>query len=184
MHAYERKLRFADRAEQFHLLFDFRFDRFGAGSEQLAGVKALALLVLAGLDVLAGRFSEYQLALGVDVDLRDAERDGFLDLVVRDAGAAVENEGHVADRFLDSREGLEGEAFPVGGVDAMDVADAGRQHGDAEVGDHLAFCGIRALALADNAVFLTADGADFRFQRKAEDVAGVDQLGGNGSRRT
>ena len=42
-------------------------------------------LLLASLDILAGSLSEDQLALGVDVDLGDAQADGLCDHVVRDA---------------------------------------------------------------------------------------------------
>ena len=56
-------------AEQLDLLANRLHDGVGTGREQLAGVKALALLVLAGLDVGAGSLSKDELALGVDVDL-------------------------------------------------------------------------------------------------------------------
>ena len=86
-----------DGAEQLHLLLDGGLDGLGAGSKQLARVKALALLILAGLDVLAGGVCEGELALGVDVDLRYAQDDGFLDHVSRDAGAAVQHQRQIAD---------------------------------------------------------------------------------------
>ena len=66
------------------LLLDGRLDGFRARSEQLARVEALALPILAGLDVSARRGREGELALGVDVDLRNAEADGLLDHVGRE----------------------------------------------------------------------------------------------------
>ena len=62
-------LALAGAAEQLDLLLALVDDGLSAGSQQLAGVEALALLILASLDVLAGGLSEDQLALGVDVDL-------------------------------------------------------------------------------------------------------------------
>ena len=64
-----------DRAEQLHLLFDGSLDSLEAGCEKLSGVEALALEILACLDVLSGSVSESELALGVDVDLGNAEGD-------------------------------------------------------------------------------------------------------------
>ena len=66
-------LRFTDRAEEFHLLSDRRLDGFTAGSEQFSRVKALALEILACLDVLTGSIGKGELAFGIDVDLRNAE---------------------------------------------------------------------------------------------------------------
>ena len=67
-------------------------DVVATGLEELAGVEALALLLLASLDVLADALGEDELQVGVDVDLGDAQGDGLLDLL-GDAGATVQNEG-------------------------------------------------------------------------------------------
>ena len=49
----------------------------------------------------------------------------------------------------------------------MDVADAACKEVNAEISDQLALFGIRALALADDAVFFAADAADFRLDGHA-----------------
>ena len=123
-------------------------DGVAARLEELARVVALALLVLAGLDVLAGGLGEDDLEVGVDVDLGDAQRDGLLDLVDGDAGAAVEDERQVAGQGLDLAQALEGQAGPVLGVDAVDVADAAGEEVDAQVGDGLALRGSASSPLA------------------------------------
>ena len=79
----------ADRTEELHLFLDGVLDGLVAGSQQLAGVIALALLVLALFDVLAGRRGESQLALGVDIDLGNAQGDRLANHLGRDAGAAL-----------------------------------------------------------------------------------------------
>ena len=79
------------------------------------------------VDILAGSLSEDQLALGVDVDLGDAQADGLCDHVVRDAGAAVQDQRNVIGSLMDAVQSLEVQTLPVGGVDAVDVADAGGQ---------------------------------------------------------
>ena len=62
-------------AELLHELLGAGDDGVAAGLEELARVVALAVLVLAGLDVLAGGLGEDELEVGVDVDLADAEGD-------------------------------------------------------------------------------------------------------------
>src|SRR5699024_10073251 len=75
----------AGAAEQLDLLLALVDDGLCAGGQQLAGVEALALQILAGLDVLAGGLGKDQLALGVDVDLAHAQADGLGDHLVGDA---------------------------------------------------------------------------------------------------
>ena len=106
--------------------------------EELAGVEALALLILASLDVLADALGEDELQVGVDVDLGDAQGDGLLDLILGDAGTTVQNEGQVAGLSLDLAQTLEGKASPVGGIHAVDVADAAGEEVDAQVSNLLA----------------------------------------------
>ncbi len=71
----------------------------------------------------------------------------------------------------------------------MDVADTGRQHGNAEVGNLFALFGVRTFAHADDAVFFAADGADFRFQGNAffgtdfGKLSGLGKVLFNGKRR-
>ena len=62
-----RYLRLVDGAKLLHELLGAGNDVVATRLEELAGVKALALLILASLDVLAGGLSKDQLALGVDV---------------------------------------------------------------------------------------------------------------------
>ena len=58
----------------------------------------------------------------------------------------------------------------------MDVANAGGQHGDAQVGDHLALVGVGHFAAADNAVLFAANGADFGLNGDALLVGDADNL--------
>ena len=88
-------LALACATEQLDLLLALGLDGLCAGSQQLAGVEALTLLILALFDVLAGGLSKHQLALGVDVDLGNAQADCLCDHLVGDAGAAVQDQGDV-----------------------------------------------------------------------------------------
>ena len=90
----------------------------------------------------------------------------------------MQNQGHIAGGVLDGLQHVETEAGPVCGVLTVDVADAGSQHGNAQIRDQLALCGISTLAAAHNAVFLTADSANLCFQGQTLLVADVDQLSG------
>ena len=58
----------------------------------------------------------------------------------------------------------------------MDISNSGRQHINAQIRDHLALVGIRALAHSDHAVFLAADGSNLRLQRHSLLPADADQL--------
>ena len=102
-------------AEQLDLLADLLHDGVGARLQQLAGVIALALLILAGLDVGTGGLSKDQLAVGVDVDLADAQADGLLDHLVGDAGAAVQDQRNVVGGLVDAVQSLEVQALPLAG---------------------------------------------------------------------
>lgn len=55
--------------EELDLLLDFSADSFVAGKQKLTRIVTLTLLVLAFFDVLTSCGSEYQLALGVYIDL-------------------------------------------------------------------------------------------------------------------
>ena len=145
-------LALAGAAEQLDLLLALVDDGLRAGSQQLAGVEALALLILASLDILAGSLSEDQLALGVDVDLGDAQADGLCDHLVGDAGAAVQDQGDVVSGLVDAVQSLEVQALPVGRVDTVDVADASCQEVDAQIGDLCALRRVCDLASAHDAV--------------------------------
>ena len=68
--------RLIGRTEQLDLLFYLVHDGCSAGSQELSRVEALALLILACLDVLSGCLCEYELALGVHVDLSNIVRRG------------------------------------------------------------------------------------------------------------
>ena len=118
------------------------------------------------------------MALGVDVDLCDAERNSLLDHILRDACSAVENKGHIPDGSLDISEDVKAQTRPVSGVLAVDVADTGSKHRNSEIRNLLALLGISALAHADNAVLLAADSAYLSLERNSEDVTGVYESGG------
>ena len=94
---------------------------------------------------------------------RRAHRPGprqLLDHLVRDARAAVQDQRNVVGGVVDLVQRDKVQALPVGGVLAMDVADAGSQEVDAQSGDLGALSGVSDLAHADDAVLLAADGAD------------------------
>ena len=89
-------LRLANGTEQFHLLANGSLDGLHAGSQNFSGVKALANQILTLFDVLAGSLGERDLALGVYVDLANAQIDSTLDHVSGDTGTAVQNERHLS----------------------------------------------------------------------------------------
>ena len=165
-------------AENFDFVLDHVNDALCAGSEELTRVIALALDILACLDVSSGLLCESELALSVDVDLGDAASDGILDHSIRNTGAAVQNQRHIADFSLDIIENVEAKSRPSFGIFAVDVADACCQHCDAEISDGLALFGICALAHTYNAVFLAADGADLSFDGHALLIADGNELFG------
>ena len=135
-----------DGAELLHELLGAGDDGLATGLEELARIVAFALLVLAGLDVLTRGLGEDDLQIGVDVDLGDAAGDGLLDLVLGDAGAAVEDEREIARQGLDLGQTVEGETRPVGRIQTMDVTDAAGEKVDAQIGDLLALIGVGELA--------------------------------------
>ena len=65
-------------AENFDLILDHVYDCSCARSEKLSRVEALALLILAGFDVLTCSLCESDLALCVDIDLGNAKVDSLL----------------------------------------------------------------------------------------------------------
>ena len=112
---------------------------------------------------------EYELALGVNVDLSNAERNSLLDHIVRNASAAVKYERHVANFCLDLSKRIEGKTGPVCGILAVDITDTSSQHCNAQVSNHLALLRISALAHTDYAVFLAADRTDLSLEGDAVD---------------
>ena len=68
------------------------------------------------------------------------------DHVSRDARAAVQHQGDVVGGVVDLVQSLEVQALPVGGVLAVDVADAGSQEVDAQGSDLGALSGISDFA--------------------------------------
>ena len=132
--------------------------------------------VLAFFHVFANGGGKRQLTLGVDVDFGNAQRDRLADLIGGNAGSAMENQRHFANLFGNGGKRFKGESRPVFGIFAVNVADSGGQHGNAQVGDLLAFVRISALAHTDNAVFLAADRADFGFQGESLLGANANQL--------
>ena len=152
-------------------------DGLAARLQELARVVALALLILAGLDVLTRGLCKHDLQVGVHVDLGDAHADGLLHHLGRDAGAAVENERQIANERLDFGQAVERQASPVIRIQAVDVADAASQEVDAGVGDGLALLRVSKLAQAGNAVFDAADAADLSLDRDALRMGDLHDLG-------
>src|SRR5699024_4809459 len=99
-------------------------DRLCAGSQELTMVIALAFLILACLDILSGSSSKCELALGVHVDLGNAEGNCLLDHISRDSGAAMKNQRKISGELLDGVQSLKGKSLPVCRIFSMDVADA------------------------------------------------------------
>ena len=90
----------------------------------------------------------------------------------------MQNQRHIADSFLDSSQRLKGQAFPVGGIYAVDVANTSSQNVNAQISNHLAFLGICAFAFADDAVFFAADCTDLSLNRDALGVCQFNQFFG------
>ena len=81
---------------------------------------------------------------------------------------------------MDAVQSLEVQPLPVGRVDAVDVADAGSEEIDAQIGDLCALCGVSDLTVAHNAVLDAADGTDLGLDAHALGVCQSDQLRGLG----
>jgi hypothetical protein len=122
---------FIGRTKEQDFLFDLGPDRFATRLQKLARIVALFEVLggrigFAGGAIGDGRRREDELAIGVDVDLADAMGDRFADLIVGDAGSAMENERDVVGGFVDLLKRIDMEALPIGRIDAVDVADASR----------------------------------------------------------
>ena len=100
-------LRLTYGSEQLHLLLYGILNRLEAGSQKLTGVEALALLILAFLNILTGSGCEGKLALGVYIDLGNAQGNRFLDHVSRNTCAAMKHQGKVSGLALNGIQGLE-----------------------------------------------------------------------------
>ena len=85
--------------------------------------------------ILSVLLSKHQLALGVDVDLGNAQADGLSDHLVGDAGATVQDQRDVIGGLVNAVQSLEVQTLPVCRVDTVDVADAGSQEVDAQSSD-------------------------------------------------
>ena len=64
---------------------------------------------------------------------------------------------------MDALQSFKVQALPVGGVNAVDVADASSQEVNAQSGDLGALFGVSDFAVADYAVLNAADGTNFGF---------------------
>ncbi len=168
----------ADRTEELHLVLYSSLDSLIAGCKDLSGIVALALEILLSLEVLSGSFLECPLALGVYVDLGNAHGDGLLDLIIGDAGTAVENQRDIADSSGDVLKSLKGKTLPVVRILAVDVADACCEEVDAAVLELYALCRICTLAVCNYAVLFAADCAYLSLQGNAHTVSLVSQLSG------
>ena len=151
------------------------------GMGEVADPAECAKIAGLGIDFLAAGIGKAQLSLGVDVDLGNAQRDGLLDHVSRDARAAVQDQGDVIGSAMDLVQSLEVQALPVGGVLAVDVADTGSQEVDAQGSDLGTLSGVSNLAHADDAVLFTADGTNLSLDGQAVVMGQGDQFGGLGN---
>ena len=88
----------------------------------------------------------------------------------------MQDEGQVAGLGLDLAQALEGKASPVGGVHAVDVADAAGEEVDAQVSDLLALSRISELAAGGHAVLGAADAADLGLDGHALGVGKLNEL--------
>ena len=88
----------------------------------------------------------------------------------------MEDERQVAGQGLDLAQALEGQAGPVLGIDAVDVADAAGEEVDAQVGDGLALLRVGELAVGGDAVLDATDAADLGLDGDALGVGGLDDL--------
>ena len=88
----------------------------------------------------------------------------------------MQDQRNVIGSLVDAVQSLEVQTLPVGGVDAVDVADAGGQEVDAQISDLCALCGVSDLAIAHDAVLDAADGADLGLDAHALRVCQSDQL--------
>ncbi|CDN44399.1 hypothetical protein BN871_EU_00140 [Paenibacillus sp. P22] len=156
-------LRFVRRTELAHFADDRRFDRVASWCQEFARI----------VDFMVSRhdftdfFREGDLVLRVHVDLGRSEGDGFLDVVRRDARAAVQYERKL-DRLADLGHFLEAEVrLPF--VRAVDGAQSRSQAVDACQLDQLeAFFRICVdNAVSNDVVFLAADRAELGFNGNA-----------------
>ena len=92
----------------------------------------------------------------------------------------MKDERQVADQVLDLLQAVEGQALPILGIQAVDVADAAGEEVDARVGDGLALLRVGQLALGGDAVLDAADAADLGLNRDALGMGDLDDR----SRRT
>ena len=92
----------------------------------------------------------------------------------------MQNQRHGAGLFLDLCQHVQAQAGPVFRIDAVDVADAGSQHVDAQLTDAGALVRVRDLAAAQHAVLFAADGAYLGLNRDAFGVCQRDDLLGLG----
>ena len=99
-------LRLSYGSEELHLLLYGILDGLEARSQKLTRIKALALLILALFNILTGSSCEGKLALGIHIDLGNAQGNGLLDHVCRNACAAVEHQRKVSGLLLYGIQGL------------------------------------------------------------------------------
>ena len=92
----------------------------------------------------------------------------------------MQHKGNVIRRVVNLLQRVEVQAFPVGRVHTVDVADACGQEVDAQGSDARTLGGVRNLAHAHNTVLFTADAADLGLDGKAVLVSQSHQLGGLG----
>ena len=85
----------------------------------------------------------------------------------RDARAAVQHQGDVVCGLMNALQRVEVKPLPVGGVHAVDIADARGQKIHPKARYLRALSGVRHLACANHAVLFAADGAHLGLDRGA-----------------
>lgn len=88
----------------------------------------------------------------------------------------MQNEGQVTGLGLNLAQTLEGKTSPVGGVHAVDVADAAGEEVDTQVSDLLALSRISELAAGGHAVLGAADAADLGLDGHALEASSTSSL--------
>ena len=88
----------------------------------------------------------------------------------------MKHQRHVAYSRFHILQHVKAQAWPVLRIFAVDIADACCQEVDSQISNGLALIWIRTLAKANNAVFLTADGAHLSFQGQSHVMCNLNQF--------
>ena len=77
----------------------------------------------------------------------------------------MKNKRHCTCLLLNSIKSLKGETGPICRILTVDITDTCSKHGNTEIGNHLALCGICALTCANNAILFATDRANLSLKR-------------------